>query len=83
MKELLPCRLRLQRTRGNILIQFGVSPRGQVIDLVRLDEDRRDKDKVHAKRLMRKVRKTKFRPRYAGGEPIITENIVRAYEIAH
>ena len=68
--------------QGDILIQFGVSPRGQVIDLVRLDEGKSDKDKVKANRLMRKVRKTKFRPRYAGGEPIITENIVRAYEIA-
>ena len=69
--------------QGDILLEFGVSARGRVIKLVRLDEDENEdvgyKGKAH--RVMRNLRKTKFRPRFADGEPIITEKIVRAYEI--
>lgn len=65
--------------QGDILLEFSVNSRGHVIDLVRLDED--DVDKVKASRLMRKLRRTKFRPRFASGEPIVTEKMVRAYEI--
>ncbi len=65
--------------QGDILLEFKVNPRGHVIDLVRLDES--EDNKTKANRLMRKLRKTKFRPRFAGGEPIITDKIVRAYEI--
>ncbi len=65
--------------QGDILLEFGVNPRGHVIDLVRLDEGEDDKDE--AKRLMGRVRTTKFRPRYANGEPILTEKIVKAYVI--
>ena len=65
--------------QGDILLEFRINPRGHVIDLVRLDESKDDKAK--ANRLMRKLRKTTFRPRFAGGEPIITDKIIRAYEI--
>ena len=34
-----------------------------------------------ANRVMRKLRKTLFRPRFEEGEPVDTETIVRAYEI--
>ncbi|MEE8338939.1 MAG: hypothetical protein V3R56_02275 [Xanthomonadales bacterium] len=67
--------------QGDILLEFRVNPRGRVIDLVRLDEAEGEGNKVEANRLMRKLRKTKFRPHFAGGEPIITEKIVRAYDI--
>ncbi len=65
--------------QGDILLEFRINPRGHVINLVRLDES--EDDKAKANKLMRKLRKTKFRPRFAGGEPIITDKIVRAYEI--
>ncbi|MCH8257127.1 MAG: hypothetical protein IIA75_04355 [Proteobacteria bacterium] len=65
--------------QGDILLEFRINPRGHVIDLVRLDEG--EDDKAKANRLMRKLRKTKFRPRFAGGEAIITDKIIRAYEI--
>jgi len=63
--------------QGDILLEFKVNPRGHIIDLVRLDEG----DSVEANRLMRKLRKTTFRLHYASGEPVITEKIVRAYDI--
>ena len=65
--------------QGDILLEFGVNPRGRVIDLVRLDEG--DEDNGKANQLMRKLRKTRFRPRFASGEPTITEKIVKAYDI--
>ncbi len=65
--------------QGDILLEFGVNPRGRVIDLVRLDEG--DGDNGKANQLMRKLRKTRFRPRFASGEPTITEKIVQAYDI--
>ena len=65
--------------QGDILLEFGVNPRGRVIDLVRLDEG--DGDNGKANQLMRKLRKTRFRPRFASGEPTITEKIVKAYDI--
>jgi hypothetical protein len=69
----------VEADQGDILLQFGVNKRGHVIDLVRLDEGEDEKGKAY--RLMRKLHKTKFRPRFAGGEPIITEKIIRAYDI--
>ncbi len=36
---------------------------------------------AQANRLMRKLRKTKFRPRFENGEPVDTEKMVRAYGI--
>jgi hypothetical protein len=69
----------VEADQGDILLQFGVNKRGHVIDLVRLDEVEGDKNKTS--RLMRKLRKTLFRPRFAGGEPIVTEKMIRAYDI--
>lgn len=65
--------------QGDILLEFGVDPRGRVVDLVRQDEyEERD---ARATRLMRELRKTKFRPRFEAGEPVGTEKLVRAYDI--
>ena len=64
---------------GDILLEFRINPRGRVVDLVRLDEG--EDDKAKADRLMRRLRKTKFRPHFAAGEPIFSEKMIRAYEI--
>ena len=69
---------------GDILIEFGVNQRGKVIDLVRMEnEESEETTGSGATRLLRTLRKTKFRPRFADGEAVITENIVKAYAIAH
>jgi len=65
--------------QGDILLEFGVSDRGRVIDLERVDDN--DVSDGKANRLMRKLRKTKFRPRFEGGEPIGTDKLVRAFNI--
>lgn len=65
--------------QGNILLEFGVDSRGRVIDLVRLDTNE-DMDAT-AIRLMRLLRGTKFRPRFEAGEPVVTDKLVRAYDI--
>jgi tetratricopeptide (TPR) repeat protein len=65
--------------QGNILLEFGVNDRGRVINLARLDEN--TESDGTANRLMRKLRKTRFRPRFEAGEPIETEKLVRAYVI--
>ena len=64
---------------GNILVEFGVDGRGKVIDLTRLDTNE-DMDAT-AIRLMRVLRGTKFRPRFEAGEPVVTDKLVRAYDI--
>jgi hypothetical protein len=64
---------------GNILVEFGVNSRGKVVDLTRLDSNT-DMDAT-AIRLMRVLRGTKFRPRFEAGEPVVTDKLVRAYEI--
>jgi hypothetical protein len=63
---------------ANILLEFGVNRRGRVIDLERID----DSDGIDgpANRLMRKLRKTPFRPRFENGEPVATEKLVWAYD---
>lgn len=65
--------------QGNILLEFGVSDRGRVINLERLDES--EGSDAAANRLMRKLRKTTFRPRFDAGEPIETEKLVWTYDI--
>lgn len=64
---------------ADILLEFGISPKGQVVDLERVDENEATKGKGN--RLMRRLRKTRFRPRFEAGEPVGTEQIVRAYNI--
>jgi tetratricopeptide (TPR) repeat protein len=65
--------------QGNILLEFGVSDRGRVVNLERVDESTASAGK--ANRLMRKLRKTRFRPRFEAGQRIETEKLVRAYVI--
>ncbi len=65
---------------ADILLEFAVTSGGRVSDLERLD-DNEEYDGV-ANRLMRLLRKTPFRPRFDQGEPVPTEQIVRAYAVA-
>ena len=66
---------------ANILLEFGVNERGRVVNLERRDEAEDDSRKPRANRLMRRLRKTKFRPRFEAGQPVETEKIVRAFNI--
>ncbi|NQX89454.1 MAG: hypothetical protein HRT77_12395 [Halioglobus sp.] len=65
--------------QGDILLAFGVSERGRVYDLERMDD--RQLAGRQAYRLMRQLRKTPFRPRFEAGEPVGTEKVVRAFEV--
>ena len=65
---------------GDILLEFGVNERGRVVDLERID-DNEDVNQAQANRVMRQLRKTRFRPRLEAGEVVETEKIVRAYEV--
>jgi hypothetical protein len=64
---------------GDILLEFGVDSRGEVVDLVRLDEN--EANDTAANRLMRELRNTQFRPRFEAGAPAGTDKLVRAYDI--
>jgi len=64
---------------GDILLEFSVTGRGRVTDLERLNEN--EAYDSQANRLMRRLRKTRFRPRFEAGEPVKTENIIWAYDI--
>jgi hypothetical protein len=64
---------------GNIVLEFGVTREGRVVDLERIDDNEVSDGK--ANRLMRTLRKTRFRPRFETGEPVGTDKIVRAYSI--
>jgi len=68
--------------QGDILLEFRVNARGRAIELLRLGEheDESEEEEGQARRLMRNLRKARFRPRFADGEPVVTEKIVRAYE---
>ena len=70
----------------DFLVEFGVTRGGRVVDLVHLSEadDGQGETTLSAqeKRLMRILRKTKFRPRFVDGEATTTEKIVKAYAIA-
>jgi hypothetical protein len=65
---------------ADILLEFGVTERGRVVDLERVDENE-DLNRARANRVMRQLRKTRFRPRFEAGEPVETEKIVRGYEV--
>lgn len=65
--------------QANILLEFNVTERGRVTDLERLNEV--DKTfSAAANRLVKVLRRTRFRPRFAEGEAIATEKVVKAYE---
>ena len=64
---------------GLLQLQFTVNAEGRVRNLERLDENDLSSGKVN--RIMRKLRKTRFRPAMAMGEPVATDNVTRNYGI--
>ncbi len=65
---------------ANVLLEFSVTRRGRVVNLERVDDTEGNSGKVN--RLMRQLRKTPFRPRFEGGEPVDTAKVVRAYVVS-
>ncbi|MFU8764418.1 MAG: hypothetical protein ACNA7T_07845 [Haliea sp.] len=65
---------------GDILLEFAVTADGKVARLSRVDDS--NEANGFANRLMRKLRKTPFRPRFdlETGEPVDTENLIVAYD---
>jgi hypothetical protein len=64
---------------GLLQLEFTVNAGGKVRDLQRLDENDLSTGKVN--RIMRSLRKTRFRPALAMGEPISTEKVTRNYAV--
>lgn len=63
---------------ADLLLEFGVTPGGRVVDLVRQGEV--DDNNSRANRLVRVLRKTRFRPRLEDGVPVATEKLNWAYD---
>lgn len=80
IRRLLPA---VAPDEGEILLEFGVSKYGRVFGLTRLNEAENESEVAQrkAERLMRRIRKMKFRPRYDGIERVETEKILWAYDI--
>lgn len=64
---------------ADVLVEFTVSEKGKVQDLDRLDD--KEEYAKQAKQLMNQIRKTTFRPRFSGGQPLETEKIVKAFNV--
>lgn len=65
--------------RADILLEFGVTERGRAVNLERLDSN--EEQDGRAIRLMKQLRKTKFRPRFEAGQAIETEKVVKAFSM--
>ena len=63
---------------GDLLVEFGVSAGGRVVDVSRVDEGLENESR--ANRLIRQLRQTRFRPRFDGGEAVDTEKLSWAYD---
>ncbi len=66
---------------GHLLLEFGVTDRGRVVDVARLDENPLNDDL--ADDIMRRLRQTPFRPRISDGLPVDTQGIRWAYDISN
>lgn len=65
--------------QANLQVRFDVSKQGRVLNIERTDSS--DLASGRANRVLRTLRKTRFRPQLAMGEPLDTEGVSRAYEI--
>lgn len=65
---------------GVMLLEFGVTARGRVVDVERLDDNSYLDSK--AVRFMRRLRQTLYRPRISNGMPVDTTGLVAKYDIA-
>ena len=63
---------------ADIVLQFGITERGKVVDLDRLDEHESGDGGY---RLMRKMRDVVFRPRFEEDIPVATQEMVKAYAL--
>jgi hypothetical protein len=65
---------------GDILLEFDVGADGRVTDLLRKDDNSEVSGVAH--KLMRKLRRTPFRPRFDPevGQPVATNNMLWAYD---
>jgi hypothetical protein len=63
---------------ADLLVEFGVSPGGRVVDVIRQGDV--DDSNSRANRLVRVLRNTRFRPQLADGEPVATDNLNWAYD---
>jgi len=64
---------------ADVLFAFSVSEYGRVQDLERMDDN--EADDRQASLMMRQLRRTTFRPRFAAGQPLETEKLVKAFNI--
>ena len=65
---------------GRLLLRFGVTDRGRVVDVERLDTYAQNDEK--AEDIIRRLRQTLFRPRFSDGMPVDTEELRWAYDIS-
>ena len=64
---------------ADVLVEFTVDAKGRVQDLDRLDDN--EEYAKQAKQLINQIRKTTFRPRFADGQPLETEKIIKAFNV--
>ena len=63
---------------ADLLVEFGVSAGGRVVDVSRIDDGLENESR--ANRLMRQLRQTRFRPRFEAGEAVDTDKLSWAYD---
>jgi hypothetical protein len=78
LANLRPLPAPLETGDGDLLIEFGVDAFGKVQDLRRLDEQAAND--AAANRLLRKLRRTRFRPRFVDGQAVATTEILWRYD---
>jgi hypothetical protein len=84
IEDLSPLPPTVDPKQADVLLAFGVSEEGRVQDLQRMDNDQADDnetDDKQASRLMRQLRRTTSRPRFESGQPVETEQLVKAFNI--
>jgi tetratricopeptide (TPR) repeat protein len=65
---------------GRLLLEFGVTDRGRVVDIERLDDN--PQNDAEADNVIRRLRATLFRPRLSDGLPVDTEGLRWAYDLS-
>lgn len=65
--------------QANLQVEFDVNKHGKALNIERVDSS--DLSSGRANRVLRTLRKTRFRPQLVMGEPQDTEGVTRAYEI--
>ena len=76
---LMPLPPAVDAKEADVVLEFTVDKKGRVQDLERLDDN--EESAKQARQLMKQVRKTIFRPRFADGQPLETEKMVKAFNV--